>query len=326
MMITAREVTAIARETGFRLEIVEKVLRLVGILDRIDCHDQLAGAWLLKGGTALNLLHLEVPRLSVDIDLNYVGFSDVEAMREARPVFERALTSCCEREGCTVRRAPTEHAGGKYRLRYTSVFGGAQNLEVDINYVSRIPLWGSRRIKVRFPPGLDLEVPTLRLEELAAGKFAALVDRTAARDAFDAARLLELAPDLVERPRFRIAFLCFLAGVRKDARRFEAEGSLLSPLIIKRDLEPLLRRGSGPETGRPIDVAEWIHRTVSPILEELLTWSTNETRFLDKLLDEGVIEADLLSKETDIQDRIREQPMLKWKAQNVRAFRARKKV
>jgi len=28
---------------------------------------------LLKGGTALNLFLLDLPRLSVDIDLNYIG-------------------------------------------------------------------------------------------------------------------------------------------------------------------------------------------------------------------------------------------------------------
>ena len=102
-----------------------------------------AGAWLLKGGTALNLLHLDVPRLSVDIDLNWVGSPDVEDMRRARPDFERALLACCEREGLSVRREPREHAGGKFRLRYASVHGGTQNLEVDVNYVTRVPLWGT---------------------------------------------------------------------------------------------------------------------------------------------------------------------------------------
>jgi len=119
-MITASDVARVASETGFRADVVEKVLRLHGILDRLDRHKVTHGTWLLKGGTALNLLHLDVPRLSVDIDVNYVGADDVESMRRARPDYERTLTSCCAREGCDVRRAPSEHAGGKFRLRYPS--------------------------------------------------------------------------------------------------------------------------------------------------------------------------------------------------------------
>ena len=193
-MITATEVAQVAAETGFRSEVVEKVLRLHGILDRLDHHETTRGTWLLKGGTALNLLHLDVPRLSVDIDVNYVGSEEVEGMRQARPEFERALTACCEREGCAVRRAPTEHAGGKFRLRYPSVLGGSQNLEVDVSYVARVPLWGVVRSVARFPPASVLEVPTLTIDELAAGKFTALVQRSEARDAFDAASLLALRP------------------------------------------------------------------------------------------------------------------------------------
>jgi hypothetical protein len=55
--------------------------------------------------------------LPVDIDINYVGHGDLDAMRAARPAFEAALAACCEREDCVVRRSPTEHAGGKFRLR-----------------------------------------------------------------------------------------------------------------------------------------------------------------------------------------------------------------
>jgi predicted nucleotidyltransferase component of viral defense system len=72
-VITSREITRIAETSGFRPESVEKVLRLCGILERLDRHPTTRGAWLLKGGSALNLLHMDVPRLSVDIDLNYVG-------------------------------------------------------------------------------------------------------------------------------------------------------------------------------------------------------------------------------------------------------------
>lgn len=320
-MITGKDIARVAAETGFRSEVVEKALRLHGILDRLDRHEITHGTWVLKGGTALNLLHMDVPRLSFDIDVNYVGSADVEGMRRARPEFERALAACCEREGCAVRRAPSEHAGGKFRLRYASVLGGSQNLEVDVSYVARVPLWGSVRAPVRFPPGSPLQVPTLTIEELAAGKFTALVQRAAARDAFDAASLLDLVPDLLQRPPFRIGFVCFVGASRSDARELRPSQSLLSGLALDRDLEPLLRRGLLGGSPEPGELARWIEERVSPAVEPLLSWSTGERRFLDRLLDDGEIDAAALHDDPDVQERIRRQPMLVWKARHVREHR-----
>lgn len=322
-MITSRTVLETAAETGFRSEVVEKVLRLRGILNRLDGHPSSRGMWVLKGGTALNLVYLDVPRLSVDIDVNFVGAEDVEGMRRARPDFERGLTACCEREGCSVRRTPSEHAGGKFRLRFASVLGGSQNLEVDVSYVARVPLLGVERRPTRFPPGSEVEVPTLTLEELAAGKFTALLQRSAARDAFDAASLLEIAPDLLARPGFRMAFVCSVAASRHDCRSLEVPAAPLDGRVIARELEPMLRRTA--EGGVPDcdELMEWIDGKLQPAREALLAWSQDERRFLDRLLDEGEIEPERLHPDPTVQERVRMQPMLRWKAQNVREHRGR---
>ncbi len=87
-----------------------------------------------------------------------------------------------------------------------------------MSYVARVPLLETARRTVRFPPGSPLEVPVLQLDELAAGKFAALVQRSVPRDAFDAASLLDLMPDLLARPAFRLAYVCSIAASRKDCR------------------------------------------------------------------------------------------------------------
>ncbi len=72
-MIGPARIRRVATATGFREEIVEKVLYLEAILDQLCRHPDLEGKWTLKGGTALNLFWMDVPRLSVDIDINYVG-------------------------------------------------------------------------------------------------------------------------------------------------------------------------------------------------------------------------------------------------------------
>jgi hypothetical protein len=87
-------------------------------------------------------------------------------MQAARPGFERAVEACGEREGCQVRRAPGEHAGGKHRLRYLGGVGGFGSLEVDVNFVQRGPLFGVEERRPRFPSdGESRAVAVLTLEE-----------------------------------------------------------------------------------------------------------------------------------------------------------------
>jgi hypothetical protein len=320
---TRRRVEAVAAESGFRTDTVEKVLRLCAILERLDRHPTTRGAWVLKGGTALNLVHLDVPRMSVDIDLNFVGAVDRESMRAVRPEFEAALAAVCEREGCTVKRAPDEHAGGKFRLRYVSVLGGSQNLEVDVSYVARVPLLGSERLVTRFPPDRTVEVPTLSLLELAAGKFTALVQRSVARDAYDAANLLRLAPGLLESAEFRLAFVCSMGGGRYDPREIARPDLVPEPHAVREQLIPLLRERGAGHAADADEVHAQLCRALDGVIDRLLDWSPAERRFLDMLHDDGVVAAEALHADPAVQERIRSQPMLQWKAQNVREHRQR---
>jgi len=127
--------------TGFGAEPLEQVSRLMALLDALNSHPFLKSRIALKGGTALNLFHFEVPRLSVDIDLNYIGAADRTTMLAERPMVEQAIQAVCSREGLNIRRVPTEHAGGKWRLTYAASKGAPGNLELDINYLLRTPLW-----------------------------------------------------------------------------------------------------------------------------------------------------------------------------------------
>jgi hypothetical protein len=57
--------------------------------------------------------------------------------------------------------------------------------------------------------------------------------------------------------------------------------------------------------------------------ERLLAWSEREREFIDRLSDRGEIVAELISDEPVLQVLVREQPLLQWKALNVRKFRSR---
>lgn len=105
-----------ASELGVRAEPLERVLRLLDLLDAIRMHPLLGDRLALKGGTALNVFLFDLPRLSVDIDLNYVGAADRETMLTERPEVEESLMAACRSREIRVRRSPSGHAGGKWRL------------------------------------------------------------------------------------------------------------------------------------------------------------------------------------------------------------------
>jgi len=69
-MLTEAELRREAARSGFRPEVLEKVLHLLELLDALRSHPFLAPRLALKGGTALNLFLFDAPRLSVDIDVN----------------------------------------------------------------------------------------------------------------------------------------------------------------------------------------------------------------------------------------------------------------
>jgi predicted nucleotidyltransferase component of viral defense system len=90
MKIDPANLLATAKATGFAADNLEKLLRLRELLTEFHKHPFLRGKLVLKGGTALNLFYLDLARLSVDIDLNYVGHVDREKMLAERPEIVRA--------------------------------------------------------------------------------------------------------------------------------------------------------------------------------------------------------------------------------------------
>jgi predicted nucleotidyltransferase component of viral defense system len=72
MIISKEKLYFEAESTGFRPEVLEKVIHLLALLEGFRDHPFLKGRLVLKGGTALNLFAFDLPRLSVDIDLNFM--------------------------------------------------------------------------------------------------------------------------------------------------------------------------------------------------------------------------------------------------------------
>ncbi|MDD5310080.1 MAG: nucleotidyl transferase AbiEii/AbiGii toxin family protein [Deltaproteobacteria bacterium] len=311
--VIAREATA----TGFGAGPLEKVFRLMSLLDGLNTHPFLKTRLALKGGTALNLFHFDIPRLSVDIDLNYIGAVEREAMLEERPKVEQAIQDVCSREGLNVRRMPPDHAGGKWQLRYTGARGESGNLALDVNFLLRAPLWPTRVATCR-PLGAFRAAPVqvLDLHELTAGKLVALLARSASRDIFDSHALLASAEIYPE--KLRIGFVAYGGMSRKDWRMVSPEDVRADAGDVERELVPMLRTDLAPSRRT---LASWAETLVAETRERLslvLPLRENEREFLRRLNDLGEIEPSLLTDDPSLREILSTHPGLGWKALNVR--------
>ena len=301
-------------ETGFRGEMLEKVAHLLNLLRTIQESEYLRTRLALKGGTALNLFHFQLPRLSVDIDFNYVGAEDREGMLAERPELEARLTALCEREGYSIRHTPdNQFAGGKWQLRYAAARGGQGNIEIDINYMFRVPLWSVQyRNSVAIGPLHVQAMPVMDLHELAAGKLAALLDRCAARDLYDGVKLLAM-PEL-DRSSLRTALTVYAGMNLQDMSEATPEYLNVSADEIADRLLPLLRKND--VSGAPPEVRAYTGRLIGQCREQLkslLPFQTPEKEFLKSLTTTGGIRAELLTDDDALTRRIQRQPMLLWR-------------
>ena len=313
-MFSAEYLTRLAERTGFRTDGLQKQMTLLSILRDVNRHPTLKEAYALKGGTAINLIWFPLPRLSVDIDLNYVGAWDRNEMLRERPLREKDLQGLIEAMGITVQHIPGDHAGGKWRLRAPNSFGGTFTLEVDLNYLMRVPVWG---VTTREPYPLDedyvFDCRTVSFEELFAGKIKALVERAAARDLYDVWKLWERA---VEYDQSKLKRNLLLFGLTIDSDWREKDLATIDQIdqkMLDDQLAPLLREA---ET---LDLSS-MKRGVKTLLVTLLKYSEQEQIFMKRFYDEGRYEPELIFTDKAQIENLKKHPALLWKLQNHRKY------
>lgn len=320
MIFSPSEILPVVEATGFKADVIEKVLHLLNLLNKLNSHPFLKGKFALKGGSALNLFVLNIPRLSVDIDLNYIGAIELERMLADRPKVEKAVQAVFSREGFTVKKKPEAHAGGKWRLSYQSFEGLSGNIEVDLNFMFRVPLWPVMTLNSH-PVGSygARGIQVLDIHELAAGKLCALLARQQGRDLFDSHQLLN--HEDLEQKRLRLAFVVYGAMNRKDWRTVSLQAVDIAADDLSHRLLPLLRVSSAGADESPALYGKRLVKECRDRLSAVLPFTDSETEFLNLLLDRGEIVPSLLTSDKDLQERISRHPLLEWKALNVRQYK-----
>lgn len=93
----------ISQEKGFVRDNLEKVIRLAEILRYINQSPLLQKSLVLKGGTAINLTVFRMPRLSVDIDLDFAQNCNREEMIDTRQEINNELKAYMSNEGYSIK-------------------------------------------------------------------------------------------------------------------------------------------------------------------------------------------------------------------------------
>ncbi len=313
--ITEQELKWVAQEKGYRPEILEKVYRLLDLLEVFMAVPFLKERLVLKGGTAINLFCTQnLPRLSLDLDLNYIGGIDRETMLHEKTELERIVLDLCRLQDYTLHRNPKAHAGGKMVLIYPSLLGTKGRLELDINYLYRSPLWVPEwQYSLNWPKRIGMSV--LDIHELAAGKLHALLDRVAARDLFDSHQLLTQWQ--LERSKLRLAFTVYAGMRNKSWQQMSSDNIKFDVKDIRNKLIPVLRRDIIPST-KAWEIQSWAEQLVSECktaFQNFLPFNQKEIAFLTCLEEQGEIRPELLSADEAFCQQVRRHPLLKWKIQ-----------
>jgi predicted nucleotidyltransferase component of viral defense system len=166
----------------------KQVALLIDILTEIVKEDNFA----LHGGTAINLFHLNMPRLSVDIDLTFVPFSDnrnedLNKIRQSLNLVKNRLKTTFP----NIRFEDEKRAEEELKLLCTK---DNATVKVEVNQINRglIAPTCTKLLCSRAEEEFDkfCELKTVSIGQLWGGKINAALERQHPRDIFDVKNML----------------------------------------------------------------------------------------------------------------------------------------
>jgi predicted nucleotidyltransferase component of viral defense system len=306
---------AVARETGYRVDTLEKVTRLGELAAEVARHPLLGRVLALKGGTALNLAFGPPSRLSVDLDFNYGGAEERERMLEERPDVERAAAAIARAGDYQLQWSRAEHAGRKAYLRYLSTTGTRDRIEFDLNFLHRVPLDPPVRAEL-WQPG-DAERPMVRMVgvvELACGKLLASLDRAAPRDLYDVSRLPSVVGNSWGTPWMRSLFVALAGILDHPVHSYSPDRwRRVTDRVVEEQLHPMLAESARPKA---VDLRDAAWEVVEPLLD----LTPAEREYTDRI-HAGELRPDLLfTDDPELAARVARHPALLWKSENARRY------
>jgi len=299
-----------AKELGVVRDTYEKVCRLTDILAFIAGDDLLSNSLALKGGTAINLTLFDLPRLSVDIDLDYALNTDREEMLAHREIIAGHIRKYMQANGYALSpKSKQYHALDSFVYEYSNSGGVKDNIKVEINYMLRAHVLPPAPRGINFAYSRNVtEVLCVDPLETIAAKTMALLNRAAPRDLYDMANVFH--HNIIAEEQYDLYRKCvvFYGAISADSvpDHFTFENiDRITMQKVKTALIPVLRRASHFNLpAMQAYVKEQLAERLQPTASELNFW---------KLFSEGEYRPDELFDDQDIISRVRNHPMALWK-------------
>lgn len=304
-----RELDVKAYEYGFNRDTFEKVLRLRTILEFLNTHEYMYEHLMLKGGTAINLTVFNLPRLSVDIDLDFVPNLTREETIDERERLTEILKKYMSEQGYSLSEASRfSHSLDAFHYNYVNAAGNRDMIKIEINYSLRTHVFSSEdRLVVTDAFGEPIKVRTVAAMEIFAAKTNALISRAAARDLYDFCNMADMKLFSDAENMFRKCII-FYATISANKVNKNFDTSAIDSIAfskIKSDLFPVLAvRDKFNLEGKKQQAKEYIASLMKPTEAEM----DYMERFMAK-----EYKPELLFENTEIIERLQNHPMALWK-------------
>lgn len=302
----------LSEKTGFHKDVIEKVHRLILILEFINSNAFLRERLVLKGGTALNLTVFALPRLSVDIDLDFHSYDNREKVLEERLRVKELLHGYLEREGYNISQKSKDYfALESIVARFQNSAGNYDNVKIEINYSIRHHIWPPVMRKINTELfGIRGEVKTLHYIELLAAKTVALFNRLAARDFYDLYNVKKygiLSEGDYDSYCNAVVFYGSISGDAAKLSFLPDHVDELKKQTVYQDLYPMLVKSERFELDKT-------KSEVKDFLANSIILTPKHKEYLRKFAS-GIYKPDLLFS-GDILENIKQHPMAIWKTMN----------
>ena len=307
MNFSKQYLNELSLKTNFIKDNIEKVLRLTEILKFINYESDYRGKFALKGGTAINLLFFNMPRLSVDIDLDFTENLSKEEVEKVKINFSNEIINYMENSNYSLTSNVREHfALSSFEFSYINNGGNKDNIKIEINFIDRCHIlpFERKEIKCDFIEN-KFEILTLNKTELFASKINALVSRTTPRDLYDVYKMIDL--NIIEDITLLRKCVIFynMIGGNQDVGNLDYNNILkIDYNKIKRQLKPVLSKNDNFELDKAKEIA-------IDYLKALFVMNESEIEFIE-LFKQKIYEPELLF-DSDVSERIIDHPMAKWR-------------
>jgi len=302
-----------AKELGFTRNTLEKAFRLVEILRFINGDERLKNNLALKGGTAINLTIFNLPRLSVDIDLDFTDNCPREIMLERRAQINSLLEKFMTADGYLLSpKSKSPHSLDSFVYSYTNAAGTNDNIKIEINYSLRAHILPESDRQIETLSILTpLKVRALDPVEIFATKIVALLTRAAPRDLYDLNNMVFFGlfgTSELAMLRKCVVFYTAVVGEAIPQSLTLTKMETITPYKIKTQLLPVIRKA---DTFDLHDAQKRVHE----FLSELLNPDEVEIEFL-RAFAARQYRPELLFPDKPTLDKIRTHPMALWRVKD----------